>query len=155
MGLMLDKALNFKMIFRLIRNLIKVRNNLTMVWTFFLSETPVSFYWIIFIYTWAVCPKTIHQFKTSFSEEREKEIVSQPEKELHFLTRWMVIMTVLLNRLMRRTVLSEPRVPSLWGLNAFCILEGQRSWQPAQWGNNDLCINKSIKTINITGLPCS
>lgn len=68
-----------------------------------------------------LCPKNIPQLKTSLLEKRkeQEEIVSHPEKELHFLMGWIVIMTVLLNRLMWRTVLLEPCVPSLWRLNAF------------------------------------
>lgn len=47
-------------------------------------------------------------------------------------------MTVLLNRLMRTTILSEPCVPSLWGLNAF-VFGGTQ--------NRPQAINSQLKTM--------
>lgn len=47
------------------------------------------------------------------NQKKEHEIVLYPVKELYFLTGWIVIMTVLLNRLMQRAVLLKAHVPSL------------------------------------------
>lgn len=83
-----------------------------------------------------LCPRiTINSRRHSCRKERarkkrEHEIVSHPEKELYFLTGWIVIMTVLLNRLMRRTVLLKSCVPSLWGLNSF-VLGRVKNWTQA------------------------
>lgn len=58
-------------------------------------------------------------------------------KELHSLC-CSVIMTVLLNRLMWTTILSEPCVPSLWGLNAF-VFGGTQ--------NRPQAVNSQLKTM--------
>lgn len=68
--------------------------------------------------------------KKSKENKGEHEIVSHPEKELYFLTGWIVIMTVLLNRLMWRTVLLKSCVPSLWGLNSF-VFGRVKNWTRA------------------------
>lgn len=82
-------------------------------------------------------------------------VLNGVRKSCTFSRGWMLIMTVLLNRPMQRSVLLKPRVPSLSELNAFVFI-GTEEWaqdvgQHCKVNDKDVFNEK----LYIDGLPYS